>query len=342
MDQEQTNLPAQIADAIVAIPKGLTPGVVKALDRLVGAAVDVPVAWLHQKKAKIDAQTESYKLVERSIASSVASGASGDPEIAERAMNTLVRKEYRKQSNREAVAAAMVANLTEHSDEASGHNETPVSAAELDDDWLNLFERYAEDASSERLQGLWGKVLAGEIRRPGRFSPRTLRFLSEFSQADALTFEEFAKCAFGDLAPKSAVIKDPTANISHLVNLEASGLVQGASGLGLKKTFRFNDQGLVIFREGDLVIILSGEPGKECSFEVLILTPLAQEVLSLVGSRNAKESAKLVANAIRTPLIFEAHLGVIPNLDGSNGVRLMEVLWQKETPEAQIVEGTAS
>ena len=74
-ETEPSNLPAQIADAIASVPKALVPGVVKALDRLLGAAIDIPVAKLAQVKAKIDAQTESYKLVEASIATSAALGA---------------------------------------------------------------------------------------------------------------------------------------------------------------------------------------------------------------------------------------------------------------------------
>jgi hypothetical protein len=50
---EQSNLPAQIADAVTGIPKALVPACVMALDRLIGAAVDIPVAWLAQKKAQI-------------------------------------------------------------------------------------------------------------------------------------------------------------------------------------------------------------------------------------------------------------------------------------------------
>lgn len=190
---------------ILSIPKGLTPGVIKALDRLVGASINIPIAWLQQKNAKIDAQTESYKLVEASIAENVASGAGADPDIAQRAMNKLARKEYRKQVNREAVASAMVEDLQDHATSAENLATGSVPTSELDDNWLNVFERYAEDASSERLQGLWGKVLAGEVRQPGRFSSRTLRFLSEFSQSDALLFETFAKSVFGDNAPKKLV-----------------------------------------------------------------------------------------------------------------------------------------
>ncbi|SDF88402.1 Protein of unknown function [Celeribacter baekdonensis] len=342
MDHEPTNLPAQIANALVSIPKGLTPGVIKALDRLVGATVDVPVAWLNQKKAKIDAQTESYKLVEAYIAQSVVSGVEANPEIAQRAMNTLIRKEYRKQSNREAVAAAMVEDLRKNARETSEKEVSADNLTELDDDWLNIFERYAEDASSERLQGLWGRVLSGEVRQPGRFSTRTLRFLSEFSQADALTFENFAKKSFGDNAPAKLVNPAQGEDISHLIHLEASGLIHGASGLGLQKTVIFNDKGDASIREGNIIIFLHGEPEQKIEFEAVVLTPLGREVLCLVGSRNVREAARSVALAIRTPKIHEAYLNVLTIGENEQRIETKEVLWVKEIPESQSVDGSAN
>ena len=41
------------------------------------------------------------------------------------------------------------------------HSEDVAEQGEIEDDWLNLFSSSAENASSERLQNLWGKVLAG-------------------------------------------------------------------------------------------------------------------------------------------------------------------------------------
>jgi hypothetical protein len=138
-------------------------------------------------------------LVEESIGRAVASTASGDEATVRRGLEALVRKNYRAEVNREAVAAAM---LDEIATTSFPEPEGPSTLAEPDEDWLNVFERYAEDASTERMQKLWGRVLAGEIRKPGRFSVGTLRFLSEFSQADGLDFAEFCSSAFGDIAPK--------------------------------------------------------------------------------------------------------------------------------------------
>jgi hypothetical protein len=340
LEPASSNLPAQIADAIVSIPKALTPGVVKAIDRLIAASVDIPVAWLHQKKAQIDAKTESYKLVETTVSKAAASLAGGDPEVVERAMNTLVRKEYRKQINREATVAAMLSDLQDQTDDEPTDEGTSVPVNELDDDWLNVFERYAEDASSERLQGLWGRVLAGEIRRPGRFSTRTLRFLSEVSQADALLFETFAQSAFGDCAPKKLVAPEEVKDIRNLVSLEASGLIQGSSGFGLTKSHYFDSQGVALIGEGRTIILLRGKPCTSISYGVVVLTPLGQEIIGLLSGRSVRDTAKKFAFAIRTPEIYEAYLGVLPEVKGSDSFNLMEILWQHDTSNAQTVDGT--
>jgi hypothetical protein len=297
-ESPRTNLPAAIADAIISVPKGLVPGVIKSLDRLLGAAIDVPVAWLAQKKAQIDGQTKSYNLVEGAIAKLAAKNVASDPDITHRAISVLVRDAYRKQSNREAIAEKMIEDLRLQSSINDGIISEPDSS-DLDDDWLNLFGRYAEDASSERLQGLWGRVLSGQIRKPNRFSTRTLRFLSEFSQSDAMAFERFAHSAFGNLAPTTLVKPNQDSDIKDLIDLEASGLIQGASGFGLQVTLPSNQQGNSFVFEDEIAIVFRHDVSVDLSYEVINLTPLGQELLHLVSNRSAVNSAKTVALAMR-------------------------------------------
>jgi hypothetical protein len=316
------NAPSPIGEALVAISDALIPRTLKALDRLISSAVDVPVAKLKQFKARIDTQTESYKLVESKIAEVVASGAGDDKEIVQQAVGVLVRKEYRRLENRKAVAAAMLDDMQIHADDSSAE-ESGASSTELDEDWLNVFERYAEDASSERLQGLWGKVLAGEIRRPGRFSIRTLRFLAEVSQSDAITFERFAENAFGDCAPKSLVMPHGGKNIGHLIDLESIGLIDGASGLGLTQSLTFDEAGNAFFYEGSLAVMFVGKPGEKLETPVVVLTKLGQELLQLVASRNSLESARAVARAVRTNAIRNCQIGRV----SADRFFKTEVLW---------------
>jgi hypothetical protein len=321
-DPQISNLPAQIADAISGVPKALIPASIKALDRLVGAAVDIPVAWLGQKKAKIDAQTQAYAAVELAISNAVSTEASATPEIIQQAMSVLVRKEYRKQINRNAVGQAALEDLRSTDSESV----PPETREAVDDDWLNIFERYAEDASTERMQKLWGRVLAGEIRKSGSYSMRTLRFLSEFSQVDALTFAEFCESAFADSAPKKLAIPEEGKDIRSLLYLESSGLIKGVEGLGLERSITFRDNGYAITIENGIVLLFKGEPNSECAVKILALTPLGQELLSLLPARDPRAVARRVAEAYRQPAIKAAYLAKATN--GEAETSSIEILWE--------------
>jgi hypothetical protein len=328
-----SNLPAQIADAIGGLAKGFVPAAVKALDRLIGAGVDIPVAWLAQQKARIDAKTQAFVLVDQAIAKAAASGAIADQGTIERALDVLVRKEYRKQTNREAVATAMLEDLRTENDQTSPLSDEAQPSTELDEDWLNVFERYAEDASTERMQKLWGRVLAGEVRKPGRFSMRTLRFLSEFSQADALLFSDFCNSVFGGFAPNTLVkSQEPNADISSLLNLEAAGLIAGGSGLGLSKPRKFNSFGYAFVVEGNLAIQFKGVPDVSFSTEACVLTPLGQELTYLLPGRDLKAAARNVALAMRTGATEAAYLVAVTK---DKKTVPMEVLWMPPEPAVE-------
>lgn len=124
--------------------------------------------------------------------------------------------------------------------------------------------------------------------------------------------------------------------------LEACGLVQGTQGDSLVQKEQFNEKGHAFLKEGNLTIHLGGVPGMNFSFTIIALTPLGQEVLCLVGSRNAREAARAFALDIRTPEIHEARLDVQSTSSVDGIINLTEVLWLDETLEAQTIEGTAN
>ena len=241
----------------------MIPNAVKALSRLVGAALDYPAALINRETAKTDAQTKSYQQVEAAIAKVVASEAAGNVQVIGRALETLVRKQYQRQQNREAVAAETVKLLADQSANAT-ESQPEQPSSPFDEDWLNVFERFAEDASTERMQGLWSRVLAGEIRKPGRYSARTLRFLSEFSQADGIQFAECARNAVLGLIPKKLLETGPNCDITPLIALEAAGLISGASGLGLTHTIAFPPAGRVFVREAIYCSSSRAAPAHQC------------------------------------------------------------------------------
>jgi Protein of unknown function (DUF2806) len=161
------------------LPQLLAGRLGKALSGLFGNALDIPTAYIKRVSQGIDDKTKAKSLVSHEIAKAVADKASRDPELVERALASMLPGYLKRHENKEAIARKAIELLAVPEplapEEPPPPGEEPV---QVDDDWLNVFERYAEDASSERLRDTWARVLAGEIRKPKSFSLITLRFIS--------------------------------------------------------------------------------------------------------------------------------------------------------------------
>ena len=72
--------------------------------------------------------------------------------------------------------------------EKLGDKEVPNH--EPDHDWTARFFNDVKDVSSEEMQLLWAKVLAGQVERPGNTSLRTLSILKNLDQSTAELFRK--------------------------------------------------------------------------------------------------------------------------------------------------------
>jgi len=73
-----------------------------------------------------------------------------------------------------------------------------VSTQKVDEDWIIQFFNIAQDVSSEELQMIWGKLLAGEVTKPGSFSLLTINLVKMISQDDAIKFKKLCNYVWGD------------------------------------------------------------------------------------------------------------------------------------------------
>lgn len=166
---QKFNLPEMIAG-----PAG------KAISRLIAGAVEIPAAYLDAFAQSIKNKTEAKKVVSNEVATAAAKLAASDTNVVARAAHNLLAKEFRNQQNKEAIARKTIEILEEEAPtdpgERNANQENRQPAPDVDEDWLNIFERHAADASSERMQMLWARVLAGEIRKPKTFSLKSLRY----------------------------------------------------------------------------------------------------------------------------------------------------------------------
>jgi hypothetical protein len=189
-------------------------------------------------------------------------------------------EEKRKLENR---AAAMKAAL----EDMDANPITVDASAEIDDDWLNVFVRLSEDKSSEELQRLFGRILSGEIRRPGSYSLRTVQLMSTISRQDADALSTLLSYALnGTILPFEKGDNDkPTENERLLLEeLSIAGHPSRIGGMVMNYTVQPTQKYLLqgshrgILVQNDTQEIINGSiPGQ-------VLTTIARELVEIANS----------------------------------------------------------
>ena len=190
---------------------------VRALDKLldytasgIGAVAGPMLApWQARREAealRITAQGEADAL--RIIAAaqsdardalvSTTSGVKIELDIAETVRQRIQFQEEKRHGN--------IGSVVGQTAELLGDQEVPDQ--EPDHDWTARFFNYIQDVSSEEMQSLWAKVLAGEIERPGSVSIRSLSILRNLDQATAQLFQNLCSCCITALSPGGQNVYD--------------------------------------------------------------------------------------------------------------------------------------
>jgi len=179
-DSEDTGL-AVIDAAVGGLAAPVKTSFLKAIGDLLGGLTAIPAAWIKRPAQGIEDTTAARSAVAAIMAKAVAEDAVKDPLLMQAAAEIYLPTAVRKAKNRVMVAQSAAEQITEASNDGA-------DASPPDDDWMNSFMRFAEDASSERLQDLFGRILAGQVVRAGSFSAATLRAVSELDQSIASDF----------------------------------------------------------------------------------------------------------------------------------------------------------
>ena len=112
---------------------------------------------------------------------------SGEVDISDAVRQRIQFQERKRQLNIESVVKKAATQL----------GDTEVPNDETDHDWTAHFFNHVQDVSSEEMQSLWAKVLAGEVERAGSTSIRTLGILRNLDQSTARLFRIFCSgCVF--------------------------------------------------------------------------------------------------------------------------------------------------
>lgn len=178
-----------------------------AVDRLLGGVVDlanVPIERIAQTgRAKTDTQVAAIKALGEKQLEAI----HADPDFAARAMQQHLRVLGTRHENKIEAVRAALEDLRETPPTEEQNNS---GGEQLDDAFLNRWERYAEDATSDQLREKWGRVLAGEVRAPGTFSGKALRIVDELDASTAATFERLCASRLGD-----AIVRGVAGKLSY-------------------------------------------------------------------------------------------------------------------------------
>jgi hypothetical protein len=173
-----------------------------------------------------------------------------------------------------------------HAEEELSQDSQEPSAAKVSDDWLLRWRDCAAGVSSEELQSLWGKVLAGEVKNPGRYSLRTLEFLRNLSQDEAKAIEKVSQFVVSDVIFRGdeALLKSEGVSLALLLSLQELNIVSGVGALGLEITWssllqdRFHQ---VLISYGRVLLVTHADATRTLKIHIYQLTGLGRQILRL-------------------------------------------------------------
>lgn len=207
-----------------------------------------------------------------------------------RAQSRAAYQKLLRQDNLEQIASVAAQEL-------SGDSEVPVSAP--DQDWINRFFRAAEDISSEQMQQLWGRILAGEIRSPGKYSLRTLETVRNLTRADAALIESLARqamwyrgSAFIPVTDEKWLADNRNLYEGHLFDAGELGICYPT-----KLAFKLFSEGPedVIACGSSVLTLIAEQPGSQVHLPIWKFTAVGKELVSLIDSAGDAEQLECVA-----------------------------------------------
>jgi hypothetical protein len=194
LDDSNEGLLASACDAVTglvtgsSIPAPIKKNALKAFGQLCTAAIDIPVAHLEGIAAEKRAETQGRVKIISTGADQIAKQMDVDPEYARVAVKRYGQRIVREQVNldkaSEIAAHQIHQDLMRSTSKPSETTEIPT----INEDWLNSFEKEASQKSTEEMQLMFGRILAGEIQQPSSFSIRTIKLLGQLDSDAASLF----------------------------------------------------------------------------------------------------------------------------------------------------------
>jgi hypothetical protein len=242
--------------------------------RFISGAGDVPLSYLERWAARIRSDTDAQKMITSAVASAARKSATKDSALVERARDRWTRQLAARQETREKIGIRALDVLAE--------GELPSGATAPSEDFMRAFEDMAEKASSAELVDLMARILAGEIRKPGSVSRRTLAVVPILDQEIVSALAEVRPfLLYGGWLYDGWIHTPPSAEAEWRRRFELLSSVSISSEVSTGVLAEQN--GISIVRVGTKAIVIAVKPSiVGWALGAAYLTPIGRELISLL------------------------------------------------------------
>lgn len=166
-------------------------------------------------------------------------------------------------------------------------------------EWMHRFIDAAGDISTEEMQKLWSKVLAGEVVDPTSFSLRTLECLRNMEVADAKLFSSL--CAL--VINNNMVISDDDFLTKHgiryesILKLDEGGLINSSGTIS--RNFEINGEPRIIIDFNDYILVGMLDEKITVSIGMFPLTTAGRELSKIVDGKLDLETIKEICKVVK-------------------------------------------
>ena len=190
-----------------------------------------------------------------------------------------------------------------HAEEQLENDPQTPPDREVDKDWLFAWRDCAGKVSADDLQRLWGSILAGEIKSPGKYSIRTLEFLKTLSKSEAHVISNIARYVIeGWIAgDQQQYLDKQDFTFGQLLQLQEMGVLSGAETFGLGVSYNTTVKEKftrALLSNGKALIVEHDDPTKVLELQVYRLTEVGSQILSLGSFEPDLDYLRLVGKQI--------------------------------------------
>ena len=215
-------------------------------------------------------------------------------ELYERTCSRLLHQEIKKQENIENI-------INSAKDILEKEQEDSISSKDVSEDWMMRFFNSVQDISDEKMQLLWGKILAGEIKQPNSFSLRSLDAMTKMSKDEAQLFEKLSSYVINFRGTYAILNNDDlnekySISYGQIVALDECGIIDSSAMMSLSLGID-EETNLEIIYDSQLLIAFAKDERK-IRMQIFKLTRIGMEIFKIISHCYNKEYFDEVAKIL--------------------------------------------